>query len=237
MIVGVVNRSSLSALDVKRAVSAVNQQVTRHFRPAWSIQGSVTLGTKNADAVMYLQDEADVDDALGYHDQENSGKPCGFVFPSVSEAYGEPWSVTLSHEVLELLGNPHVYGYALGKHPTENRDVLYWTELCDAVQADTYAIGGVDVSNFVLPFYFTRSVEPGIKNDYLGTSLKSLGLNPGGYLGYYDPLSGEDETYFPASDAKAKKRHAARQAIKGLRRSNLYQAARARTCVGPQRKR
>lgn len=236
MNVGVVNRSSLGTLAVKRAVSAVAQQVSRHFAPAWSVRGSVVLGTRSADAIVYLQDEPDVEDVLGYHDQEHSGKPRGFVFPSVSTAYGEEWSTTLSHEVLELFANPYTYGYALGKHPTENRDVLFWVEVADPVQADTYEIGSVKVSNFVMPWYFTRHAEPSWKNDHLGTSLKSLGLRPGGYLGFYDPLAGEDVTYFPATDPKAKARFDARQGIPAMRRGALYKSTRARNCATHRRR-
>ena len=39
--------------------------------------------------------------------------------------------------------------------------------MCDAVQAETYEIDEVDVSNFVLPLYFTGGDELGGRNDFL----------------------------------------------------------------------
>ena len=39
--------------------------------------------------------------------------------------------------------------------------------MCDAVQAESYTIDEVEVSNFVLPLYFTGGEELG-GNDFLG---------------------------------------------------------------------
>jgi hypothetical protein len=69
----------------------------------------------------------------------------------------------------------------------------------DAVQAETYKIDGVEVSNFLLPLYFTGSEEVGGRNDFLGNShkgktLQSFGVNPGGYIGFFDPKSGRTRT-------------------------------------------
>ncbi len=64
--------------------------------------------------------------------------------------------------------------------------------------------------------YFTENSEPGGRNDFLGLShggkkLKSFGVNPGGYVGYFDPKTGKHETFFAEDDAVAD----ARRAIKG----------------------
>jgi hypothetical protein len=92
--------------------------------------------------------------------------------------------------------------------------VFHWFEMCDAVQSETYVVDGQTVSNFVLPLYFTASHERGSRNDFLGTvtdgkTLRSFGVNPGGYINYFDPKLGEDgeDTDFSApDDAIAKKR-------------------------------
>ena len=36
-----------------------------------------------------------------------------------------------------------------------------WYEMCDAVQAEKYTIDEIEVSNFVLPLYFTKKEESG----------------------------------------------------------------------------
>jgi hypothetical protein len=101
--------------------------------------------------------------------------------------------------------------------------------MCDAVQDETYKVDGVPVSNFLLPLYFTPDAEEGGRNDFLGRLYKgkpltSFGINPGGYIGFYNPQSGQHETYALKGDKRAR----ARMAIKGkaqmTRRSMRYRA-------------
>jgi hypothetical protein len=51
--------------------------------------------------------------------------------------------VTLSHEALELVGDPEVNLLVKGPHPNRNerREVFHWFEMCD-VQAETCDIDG-----------------------------------------------------------------------------------------------
>ncbi|HKO62279.1 MAG TPA: hypothetical protein VJV03_14035 [Pyrinomonadaceae bacterium] len=69
------------------------------------------------DSVLYLWNEVDVEDALGYHDTNNRGIPFGFVFTELSKKLGENWTVTLSHEALELIADPEVNLLVAGSHP------------------------------------------------------------------------------------------------------------------------
>lgn len=78
----------------------------------------------------------------------------------------------------------------------------------DAVQAETYTIDGVAVSNFVLPLYFTVEEELGGRNDFLGQShngktLPSFGINPGGYVGFFNPATGNHKTFAMKGDRVA----------------------------------
>lgn len=90
----------------------------------------------------------------------------------------------MSHEALELIGDPEVNLLVAGPHPANpNQDVFHWYEMCDAVQAEIYQIDDVEVSNFVLPLYFTGSEEVGGRNDFLGRAhtgrtLRSFSVNP-----------------------------------------------------------
>jgi hypothetical protein len=88
--------------------------------------------------------------------------------------------------------------------------------MCDAVQDECYAIDGVKVSNFVLPLYFTPGDQRGGRNDFLsrrhgGKTLRSFGVNPGGYIGFYDPHTRKDQTVDAdrrAAQRRARKRKA-----------------------------
>lgn len=246
MIISIINltKGKLSDGNVQEVIRAINRQITDDFEPYWSLSatlrleghsGSVptpqTLVDMRGDAVIYIWDESDVPAALGYHDHNNKGIPYGFVFLDIAEELNEEWSVTLSHEALELIGDPEVNLLVMGPHPDpaqNGRDVFFWYEMCDAVQAETYRVDGVNVSNFILPLYFTGGNEYTGRNDFLGTRngdkyLESFGVNNGGYVGFFDPLSGDHETYMMRSDKLAKKRMMAKGKVKATRRSVRYQ--------------
>lgn len=245
MVISVVNHSNGQVTDeaLQRAIGAINRQITEHFAPYWSMSAMLRLEGRSAeepdkvqppdlrgDAIIYLWNETDVEDAIGYHFQNARGIPYGFVFTEIAQSIGEPWSVTLSHEALELLADPETNLLVMGPHPTDNRDVFYWYEMCDAVQDETYEIDGIAVSNFVLPLYFTgtRDVdEIGARNDYLGRmhggqTLRSFGINPGGYVGFYDPQAGDHDTFSIKGDAVAVMRLAVKSQAKETRRSVRY---------------
>ncbi len=235
MIISIVNfTDTIPDEEVQQVIRAINRQVTQDFQPYWSMGATLRLeGHGNTedrqapqelrgDAIIYLWDRAaDVPNAIGYHDRNNKGLPYGFVFTDIAKKVGEPWSVTLSHEALELIGDAEVNVLAAGPNPNDpSQAVYFWYEMCDAVQAESYQIDGVAVSNFVLPLYFTVDSEEGSRNDFLGTShngrvLGSFGVNPGGYVGFFNPATGSNETY--AADAMAEKRIKVKESLKDPR--------------------
>jgi hypothetical protein len=247
MLISVVNHTkTIPDAQVHEALRAINRQITEDFSPYWHMHASLRLEGRSmakpsttrlpdmrGDAVLYLWDGDDGDDALGYHETTHRGIPYGFVFTRLAEELKENWTVTLSHEALELLGDPEVNLLVQGAHPNRpSQAVFHWFEMCDAVQAETYSIDGIEVSNFVLPLYFTGYNETGSRNDYLGNlhgekkkPLRSFGINPGGYIGFYNPASGDHETVAIDGDAKALKRLEAKGRFKAARRGLRYQRA------------
>lgn len=164
---------------------AINKQLKRDVAPVWDVVVSVTNSTSpgvQCDATMIITDELPEGDGyLGYHDRDENGLPYGYVFRKVSEQYGENWTVTLSHEVLEMLMDP--FANITARTTIRKKLAWVWYELSDPVQADTYTIDGVEVSDFVLPGYFM----PGIGGSFLTPDLKPFSVRPGGYLGYETP--------------------------------------------------
>jgi len=252
MIISVINHTNGQITDeeLQHAIRAMNRQITEDYSPYWSLGATLRLegrsGTKpqkqnpadmRGDAIIYLWNKTDIPDALGYHDRNNNGIPFGFVFTELSQSLGENWTVTLSHEALELIGDPEVNLLVAGPHPADpRRDVFHWYEMCDAVQTETYKIDDVEVSNFVLPLYFTGGEERGGRNDFLGSihngrTLQSFGVNPGGYVGFFNPATGEHETFSRRGDKVAARRLEIKSTAKGARRSIRYQrfAAKGKT--------
>jgi len=204
----------LSDTEIQTAIRAVNRQISEDFAPYWNLSGTLrlegfstprpdkrNLQDMRGDAVIYIWDESDVPNALGYHASNFRGIPYGFVFIDIASELNEDWTITFSHEALELLGDQQANLLVQGTHPEDtNHTVYHWHEMCDAVQSESYFIDDVAVSNFVLPLYFTPNAEKGSRNDFLGLqhqgeTLPSFGVNPGGYIGFYDPKLGDHSTY------------------------------------------
>ena len=240
MIISIINHTNgqISDEEFQNVIRAVNRQIDGDFAPYWGFGAQLrlegrsqkkpsehSLADMRGDAVLYVWDHID-SEAAGYHERNDAGIPFGYVFLDLSAALEEPWSVTLSHEALELIGDPENNLFVAGQHPRiPRRRVFHWYEMCDAVQDENYEIDGVSVSNFVLPLYFTPGAERGSRNDFLGhkhdgKTLESFGINPGGYIGFYDPKS--KRTGEHSSDKRAARRLKIKRRAKGARRSVRY---------------
>ena len=242
MIISVINHTKdIPDEEVHAALRSINRQIEFDFRPYWSKAATLrlegrsgkrvnreTLSDMRGDAVLYLWDEVDVDDALGYHERNHRGIPFSFVFSRLATDMGESWSTTLSHEALELIGDPEVNLLVQGPHPETGKDVFHWYELCDAVQAESYQIDEVDVSNFLLPLYFTSTEERAGRNDFLGRrgedgkTLESFKVKEGGYIGFFNPETGVHETYAIIGDRTANKRREAKLRLEKARRGGRH---------------
>lgn len=224
MIISVINLTNgeISDPDLLAAIRAINQQVAYDFAPYWNMSATLRLeGTLLnqprpstaalgvGDAVIYISSDTTQDDGEGFHNRNFRGVPYGVVYSELSEETGDPWSVTFSHEVLELIADPQANNYILGRAPHDPlKKVFYWFEMCDAVSSQTYEIDGIPLQNFVLPAYFEPPV-PGARTNFLGTDLEPFGIAPKSYLGYYDPEKQSQETAH--IDESGKARHAIRQ--------------------------
>jgi len=189
--------------DMDAAVAAISHQVANDFGPEWSIDAilnttSVSLAQGAApiasisDAIIYVGDQSDdpttgVNNVLGYHSDNHAGIPYGFVYLDVCQAYGENWTCTLSHEVLELLADPTAVLTVTG--PAQGGgagNVYYDLEVCDPTQGDTYTVAGIEVSNFVTKAYFGMAGGQSTQTNFLNLALAPFGVRPKGYLQFED---------------------------------------------------
>ncbi len=243
MIISLVNHSKvITDEQVQEAIRAINRQLKEDFEPYWSFSATLrlegpigkrpsisNLGDMRGDAVMYIVDGVNALSATGWHLANYKDIPYGIVFLGLCAQIKEAWSVTLSHETLELVGDPMANLLVQGNHPVDRRRrVFHLFEMCDAVQAETYHIDGVEVSNFVLPSYFSLGEQPGRRNDFLGRSYKgktlpSFGMNPGGYLNILDAATGKWEQPVYVDDKEAERRRRLKGKVhegRGYRRSH-----------------
>jgi hypothetical protein len=151
--------------------------------------------------------------ALAYHNTDN-GAPSITVYAGTGDYYGYDNSVSFTHELEELAGDPVVsavnsgwpYDYIwLEKPDTSLRQsfqfgVLGWfNEVSDPVEADSYLRPGangkpVKVSDFVTPAWFNDT--SGTRYDYMGLCQQPFWIRPGGYAQFLDGNGWEILTNF-----------------------------------------
>lgn len=204
--IAVVNHSSVVAdADVAKAVKALQKQVTHDFAPAWGIAAHLRFAENKKEEsqewLLTILDNSDQAGALGYHDMTQTGMPLGKVFAKTDLQFGENWTVTTSHELLEMLADPMINLTVFDENGNGTSGRLYAYEVCDACEADQfgYAIDGVQVSDFVYPAWFESFRGQGSAQfDKREQITKPFQLLAGGYIGIYDVLSGHGWTQLTA---------------------------------------
>jgi hypothetical protein len=175
-------------------VAACAKQVLKDFGPAWGVSATVVFVAKGATPPagawqLVVLDDSDQAGALGYHDLTKDGLPMGKVFARTDLNNHLSWSVTISHELLEMLGDPDI-SLTVFDQSTNSAGVLYAYEACDACEDDQYGytVDGVLVSDFVTRSWFGANL-PG-PYDFKGHISKPLQILAGGYIGYFDVTGG-----------------------------------------------
>jgi hypothetical protein len=195
--VSIINASTvLSDGEVDDAVAALQTQVHRDFAPAWGIDADlhfIPRGQRPAPGSWWLAvlDDSDQAGALGYHDITSEGLPLGKVFARSDLRFGAEWTVSASHELLEMLADPDVN---LAAYVEEARNTwrLYAYEVCDPCESDHYGyqIESVLVSDFVYPGWFESFRRPNSTQFDFGRHInRPFALLPGGYIGVLDLFS------------------------------------------------
>jgi hypothetical protein len=191
--ISVINESTvLTDADVTPVVAALQQQVTNDFRPAWGTDAELKMVAKGTQPVngswwLVILDDSDQAGALGYHDLTPDGLPIGKVFAASDLKAGTSWTVTASHELLEMLGDPDINLTVFVQH-ADTTGTLYAYEVCDACEDDSfgYAIDNILVSDFVFPAWFENFRARGSTQfDRMSQIQQPLELLKGGYIGIY----------------------------------------------------
>lgn len=194
--VAVVNESTvLTDKEVRAALPAFNKQMANDVYPSWGTPAHCYFYPKNRVVPanywqMILLDDSDQEGALGYHDVTADFRPIGKIFAKTDLDYGLSWTVTFSHELLEMVLDPDCVRAAQVANTTF---VAY--ELCDPCEADQfgYEIDGVLVSDFILPSFFQPQATKDF--DFMGHIKKPLQLLPGGYMSFWTPAKGWQQAF------------------------------------------
>lgn len=189
----VTNESTvLSDAEVADALTAFQKAVSDDFKKYWNAGATLhfiadPLPTTTTSWTIRILDDSDMAGALGYHDVTANFTPTALVFAKTDRDYGYDWAVTFTHELFEMLADPHI---ARAEQATNTR--FYALEVGDPCEDDSYAYpkmsaGGriVMISDFVTERWFDPTLPAG-PFDFKGYIHKALGVLPGGYAQYHD---------------------------------------------------
>jgi hypothetical protein len=207
MLIAVLNQSTrVSDDDVATMTRANASQVELDVAPLWDRSPAAVIyydraGTVPPNAhVITLVDaiEDQPQGVLGYHTEDRGGRLWGIVaanpeLDAGKQALTGDWSISsvLSHEVLEMFIDPNCNLWA-----SDDNGKVYSFEVCDPVEAPTYDVDGVSVSNFVTPAWFdplsvTRKHKT--RFDKLGRLDAPFTILEGGYAVYATAGKAEQE--------------------------------------------
>lgn len=239
-VIAVVNESTVvSDTDVMDLVAALQIQHDRDFQPLWG--GSVrvifkqkTLPLPHGFWELVILDNSDQAGALGYHELTANGDPLGKVFAEEDLNFGTSWTITASHEFLEMKADPLINTCSENDSSTEAQFYAY--EVCDACEDDQFGYEIVlpdnshivSVSDFVLPRWFSAAEIDKPPYDFRGHISKPLELIAGGYISIFSPSRGWTQVtdqLEPAIESrfmaqKGHRRHTRMMGTKNWRRSD-----------------
>ena len=200
----------ISTRNLLQAAAAVQKQVTRDFTPIWGVRATLDTFVDlesvpsdyypvvvfddpdelvgqleravGAEYTARLVDDFERDRMTGMHLNAFTRQP--FALVNLSDA----WSVTISHEVLEMIADPYGNRLVAAAHPLDYRQrVKYLVEVCDPCQTIWYPVNGVPVSDFYTPRYFEPVAIEGGRYSFTGEIRRPLEVLDGGYLTWIDP--------------------------------------------------
>jgi hypothetical protein len=179
----------VSERELMRVAAALQKQVMRDFTPIWEVDSTVDpFGSLEDVPIGYwpviIRDDIGFAGAAGIHLDED-GQPFALVQAS------NDWSLTASHEVLEMLADPFGNRLIAGNSikPDQGR-VEYLVEVCDPSEAAPfgYTANGVLVSDFYAPRFFDPVLASGVQYSFTGAITQPRQVLSGGYLSWHDPV-------------------------------------------------
>jgi hypothetical protein len=181
----------ITVSNLTRVAAALQKQVTRDFGPIWELDGTVDAFTSLEDVplgywpVIISRDAPDF--ALGVH-SDKEGQPFALV------RFTTNWSLTASHECLEMLADPFgdrvVPGFSLRE---DQGRVSYLVEVCDPCESARFAYtsNGTWVSDFYTPDFFDPKAAPGVRYDFTGNIQEPRQVLAGGYISWHEHRTNE----------------------------------------------
>lgn len=181
---------TIDASELAEVAGALNEQVQADIAPTWKVAATVGAYPSPPQGTwrMELRETIEEEDAAGFHSND-LGQPYAQIALSAGD-----WTVTASHELVEMLVDPfgsrlHAAAALKGWQGDSTR-VWYLWEPGDPCEEIQYEVGGVPMSDFVLPAFY-RSTPRGSLAAYshTGAVTEPLQILEGGYISFIDPAT------------------------------------------------
>jgi hypothetical protein len=176
--------------ELTKVSAALQRQVSRDLAPIWNINATVdAFGSLNDVPVGYwkitVMDTIPAKSAAGFH-LDKQGQPFADV------QWSPTWSLTASHECLEMLVDPFGHEVATGPSPKPGQGRgRFLVEVCDPCEGEAFAYkintasqNEVLVSDFYTPEYFSPVQASGVRYSFQGNITAPRQVLDGGYLSW-----------------------------------------------------
>ena len=188
----VADTKKITPSQLTKVAAALQKQATRDFGPLWDIQANVSGFARLQDVPtdywpVIVRDDIKTPGAAGVHEDKNR-QPFALV------QFSDAWSLTASHETLEMLADPFGNRLVAGKSPKRGQGrVNFLVEVCDPCedQQFAYTVNGVTVSDFYTPHFFDPVSESSVRYSYTGAVKGPRTILQGGYLSWGVPETNE----------------------------------------------
>ena len=177
----VVETPRVPPTTIKEVAAAVQRQITRDFAPVWSVNATVDPFISLRDVPpgywpVVVRDDLPGMDVIGIH-LDDKGQPFALV------KYSRTWSLTVSHEVLEMIVDPWGNRLTPGGSPLPGQGLVeLLVEVCDPSGdvEHAYTVNGHLVSDFVMPSYYEPLAVPGARYSFTGAITRPRDIATGG---------------------------------------------------------
>lgn len=166
--------------------AALGIQLDRDLMASWGSSATIRPGTRETlgdDWRLSILSPDRLPPMLEGVHLDDAGRPFALI------AMSDRWTVTASHEMLEMIVNPFGDRFVMApsiETAANGRSVRYLHEVCDPCQTISYLIEGVEVSNFVHSgFYHPGATGP---VDQMGALAGPLAVPSGCALCWIDPV-------------------------------------------------
>jgi hypothetical protein len=189
-------------VDLDALIEAMQAYIVNNVTPVWGTPANLVKTTDfqaGAWAMVFL-DNADQAGALAYHDLTPDGLPQAKVFVKTTLDNNELVSVSASHELVEMLVDPAINMMTTGPDQT----TIYAYESADPVEALSFEVNGIPMSDFVYPSYFEDFRQPNsVQFDQMNQVTAPFQILQGGYQIIFKDGKWS-QTFAPKDEAKKK---------------------------------